>query len=147
MAAARWYEAALGILPETAVMGPRRVDVFVGLARTLASVGRLEASRAALVEALALVPLDAHAQRVRLMSSCARFEQVLGRHSDAQRRLQQALAELPDPGSLQAAELKVELSLAARFAGDPAGMHAHAGEALEAAATVGAGPSRPSPRP
>ena len=138
VAAARWYEAALGVLPETAVMGPRRVDVFVGLARTLASVGRLEASRAALIEALALVPPDAHAQRVRLMSSCAQFEQVLGRHSEARRRLQQALAELPDGSAVEAAELKIELSLAARFAGDPVGMHAIALEALEAAAMVGA---------
>ena len=121
-----------------AVMRPRRVDVFVGLARTRASVGRLEESCAALIEALALVPDDAHAKRVGLMSSCAQFEQVLGRHSDARRRLQQALAELPDPVSVEAAELKIELSLAARFAGDPVGMHAIAQEALEAAAMVGA---------
>ena len=96
--------------------------------------------RAALVDALALVPLDAHAQRVRLMSRCAELEQVLGRHSDADRRLQQALAELPDPASVEAAELKVELSLAARFAGDAVGMHASAEEARQAAASVGAWP-------
>jgi DNA-binding CsgD family transcriptional regulator len=136
--AARWYEAALSILPETASMRPRRLDVLVALARTLESVGRLEESRAALIEALALVPLDAHAQRVTLMAKCARIEQVLGRHGDARRRLQQALAELPDPASVEAAELKVELSLAARFAGDWVGMRARAQEAIEAAALVGA---------
>lgn len=136
--AARWYEAALRIMPESASVRPRRVEVLVGLARTLESVGRLEESRAALIEALALVPLDAHAQRVRLMADCAGIEQLLGRHGDAQRRLQQALAELSDPASVEAAELKVELSLAARFAGDWVGMRARAKEAIEAAALVGA---------
>jgi DNA-binding CsgD family transcriptional regulator/tetratricopeptide (TPR) repeat protein len=136
--AAAWYEAALRILPETASMRPRRVEVLVALARTLESVGRLEESRAALIEALALVPLDAHAQRVRLMANCAGIEQLLGRHGDAQRRLQQALAELPDAVSMEAAELKLELSLAARFAGDWVGMRARAKEAIEAAALVGA---------
>jgi DNA-binding CsgD family transcriptional regulator/tetratricopeptide (TPR) repeat protein len=136
--AARWYEAALRIMPETESMRPRRVEVFSGLARTLESVGRLEESRAALIEALALVPLDAHAQRVRFMVSCAGIEQLVGRHGDAQRRLQQALAELPDPASVEAAGLKVELSLAARFAGDWVGMRARAKEAIEAAASVGA---------
>ncbi len=136
-AAARWYEAALRIMPETASTRPRRVEVLVGLARTLESVGRLDESRAALVDALALVPVDAHARRVGLMVNCARLEQVLGRHGDAQRRLHQALTELPDPASAEAAELKVELGLAARFAGDAAGLRARAEEALDAAATVG----------
>lgn len=136
--AAGWYEAALRILPETASTRSRRVEVLVGLARTLESVGRLEEGRAALIEALALVPRDAHAQRVSLMANCAGIEQLLGRHGDAQRRLQQALAELPDPASVEAAELKVELSVAARFAGDWVGMRARAKEAIEAAALVGA---------
>lgn len=136
--AADWYQAALRILPETDSMRPRRVEVLVGLARTLGSVGRLGESRVALIDALALVPLDAHAQRVRLMAACAGTEQLLGRHGDAQRRLHQALAELPDPASVEAAELKVELSVAARFAGDWAGVRARAQEALEAAALVGA---------
>jgi DNA-binding CsgD family transcriptional regulator/tetratricopeptide (TPR) repeat protein len=136
--AARWYEAALRIMPATDSMRPRRYEMLVALARTLESVGRLEEGRAALIEALALVPLDAHARRVRLMANCAGIEQLLGRHGDAQRRLQQALAELPDPASVEAAELKVELSLAARFAGDWVGMRARAKEAIEAAALVGA---------
>jgi DNA-binding CsgD family transcriptional regulator len=136
--AAGWYEAALRIMPETASLRPRRLEVLVGLSRTLQSVGRLEDSRAALIEALGLVPADAHAERVRLMSSCAGVEQVLGRHGDARRRLQQGLAELPDPASAEAAELKVELSLAARFAGDAAGMRTRAEEARQAAVSAGA---------
>jgi ATP/maltotriose-dependent transcriptional regulator MalT len=135
--AARWYEAALRIMPETASTRPRRVEVLLGLARTLESVGRLEESRAALVDALALVPPDAHAPRVGLMVGCARLEQVLGRHGDAQRRLHQALSELPDPASAEAAELKMELGLAARFTGDAAGLRVRAGEALVAASTAG----------
>jgi DNA-binding CsgD family transcriptional regulator len=135
---ARWYEAALRILPETASTRSCRVDLLVGLARTLESVGRLDESRAALIEALALVPVEAHAQRVGLMANCAGIEQLLGRHGDAQRRLHQALAELPDRAGVEAAELKVELSVAARFAGNWVGMRAHAREATEAAAVVGA---------
>jgi DNA-binding CsgD family transcriptional regulator len=137
-AASRWYEAALRILPETGTVRPRRLDVLIGLARSLESVGRLEDGRAALVEALELVPPEASAQRVGLMVNCARLEQLLGRHGDARRRLQQALSELPDPASAEAAELKVELGLAARFAGDWATMRARAQEAIDAAALAGA---------
>ncbi len=135
--AARWYEAALRILPETAETRPRRVEVLMGLARTSESVGRLDESRAALIDALALGPPGGQALRVGLMVNCARLEQVLGRHDDAQRRLHQALSELPGPGSVEAAELKLELGLAARFAGDLAGLHTHAEEALGIAAAVG----------
>jgi DNA-binding CsgD family transcriptional regulator len=135
--AARWYAAALRIMPETPSTRPRRVEVLVGLARTQEAVGRLDESRAALVDALALVPVDAHAQRVRLMVGCARLEQVLGRHGDARRRLDQALSELPDRASVEAAELNLELGLAARFTGDAAILRARAGEALATAAAVG----------
>ena len=135
--AARWYDAALRLLPETASTRGLRVEVLVGLARTLESVGRLDESRAALVDALALAPVDAHGPRVGLMVTCARLEQVLGRHEDAQRRLHHALSELPDPTSVEAAELMVELGVAARFAGDLAGLRTHAAEALDVAAAVG----------
>jgi hypothetical protein len=128
-------------MPETVSLRPRRLGVVAGLSRTLQAVGRLEESRAALVEALGLVPYDAHAERVRLMSSCARLEQLLGHHDVARRRLEQGLAELPDPASVEAAELKVELSLAAPSAGDAVGMRARAEEALQAAASAGRGAS------
>jgi ATP/maltotriose-dependent transcriptional regulator MalT len=137
-AAAGWYEAALRIMPETVSLQPRRLHVLVRLSRTLHSVGRLEECHAALIEALGLVPVDAHAERVRLMSRCAGVEQLLGHHGAARRRLQQGLTELPDPASVEAAELKVELSLAARFAGDAEGMRTSAEEALQAAASAGA---------
>ena len=53
--AARWFELALGLLPEAA---PRedRISLLMALSETEAAVGRFEQSRDALLDGLALVP-------------------------------------------------------------------------------------------
>ena len=55
-AAARWFEAALRLLP--AGDAERQVDVRVALASALRSLGELERCRATLLEAIELLPAD-----------------------------------------------------------------------------------------
>ncbi|WP_457841005.1 hypothetical protein, partial [Staphylococcus aureus] len=55
--AARWFEAALRLLPDTAP-AQDRIDLLVPRARALAAVGRLHDSHAALEEAVALAPVS-----------------------------------------------------------------------------------------
>ena len=56
-AAARWFEAALRLLPDGD--RERQVDVRVALASALRSLGELERCRATLLEAIELLPADA----------------------------------------------------------------------------------------
>ena len=86
-AAARWFEAALRLLPAPDV---RQVDVRVALASSLRSLGELERCDATLLAAIALLPADAVARRVELTAQCAAVEHWLGRHDEAHRRLTRA---------------------------------------------------------
>lgn len=107
--AAHWFEAALRLLP--AEDGERQVDVRVDLARTLRSLGDLERCRETLLDALALLPAAALAQRVELTARCAAIEHWLGRHEDAHDRLSRAWHELPEGSTRAAAALQIELAV------------------------------------
>ena len=107
--AARWFSAALRILPESAGTGERSL-LLAAQARAQAATGQLEDSRAALVEAIGLCEGAPPGQRVELISACAGVEQLLGRHGDAHRRLEQALDELGEPGSAEGASLMIDLA-------------------------------------
>ncbi|MDA0166068.1 DUF2791 family P-loop domain-containing protein [Solirubrobacter ginsenosidimutans] len=92
--AARWYEAALRLLP-----GPnaeRRRCLLEDLAGAESAAGRLEESRRALLEALALAPDRGSPEHTRLVAGCAATEHWLGRHDEARRRLLAALSEVGD---------------------------------------------------
>jgi DNA-binding CsgD family transcriptional regulator len=115
--AARWYEAALRLLPDTAPAA-ERAELLLALAGSWAAVGRLEASRAALLEALALTPPDRTGDRVKLISACAGVEHLLGQHAQARGRLADALAQLADDRSPDAAALMLELAVAAFYVTD-----------------------------
>ncbi len=136
-AAARWYESARRLMPETAAERPRRLEVLMALAQTLAAIGRLADSREALLDALSLVAPDDDATRVALVGRCAYVELLLGRHRDADARLKRALTDLPGSSSGEIAELHIARSLAARFTGDFEGMRAFALDGFEAAAACG----------
>ena len=107
-AAARWFEAALRLLP---VPDERQVDVRVALASSLRSLGELERCDATLLAAIALLPADAVARRVELTAQCAAVEHWLGRHDEAHRRLSRAWADLRDRASAEAAGLEIELAV------------------------------------
>ena len=113
--AARWYGAALRLLPEDGAAAPRRLELLVALAGALVAGGRLEQGFSALLDALALVPADLGAVRVRLIGACAGAENLLGRHDAAHARLLAALAQEADHRSPDAAALQVELAADAIF--------------------------------
>ena len=108
-AAARWFEAALRLLPASDEQ--RQVDVRVALSSSLRSLGELDRCRAALLEAIELLPPDAVSRRVELTTQCAAVEHWLGRHGDAHRRLTRAWEDIPDRSTAEAAVLEIELAL------------------------------------
>jgi ATP/maltotriose-dependent transcriptional regulator MalT len=134
--AARWLEAALRLLPETAP-ATERVELLLELWSALTSTGRFEESHAALVDALALVPEEERALRVRLTAACASAERVLRRYGDAHARLARALDDLGDRRSAEAVVLMVELSLDSRHRTEYDEMSSWAAQALDAARALG----------
>jgi DNA-binding CsgD family transcriptional regulator len=137
--AARWYEAALRILPASADSA-QRAGLLTALAQAKAATGKLEESRAALLETIGLVPDDEPLRRVKLTSTCAAVEQVLGRHREAHARLQGALAELSEPESVEGASLMIDLAWDAGLDEKREGMLEWAVKALETARPLGDGP-------
>jgi len=112
--AARWFEAAIRILPSTAP-APERAELLMALAGARAATGRLEDSRSALLEAIELASDDGSLPRARLISACAGIEQLLGRHEEAHARLVGALDELPDQVSDDGVSLMIDLTLDAFY--------------------------------
>ena len=94
-AAARWFEAALRLLPDR--RRERQVDVRVALASAQRSLGELERCRDTL---LAAIELRARRRRspggIEVTARCAAVEHWLGQHDAAHRRLVRAWEELPD---------------------------------------------------
>jgi DNA-binding NarL/FixJ family response regulator len=108
--AAHWFAAALRLLPEK-VSAHERVELLLGRADALTGAGHFDDSHSALLDALAIVPEDAHVMRARLARACAGVESVLGRHEQARARLATALEGLPNSGSPEAVALMIELAL------------------------------------
>ncbi|MDX6681723.1 MAG: hypothetical protein QOG94_1762 [Solirubrobacteraceae bacterium] len=116
--AARWFTAALRLLPQDRRALPRRLELLIAAAGALVAAGQLEQGLDALLEALALVPPAAGAMRVRLIGACAGCENLLGRHDAAHARLLRALADLDGQSAIDAAALRVELAADAIFDSD-----------------------------
>ena len=112
--AARWFAAALRLLPASAAT-TERVALLTSLAGSLAATGQFEGARSALLESLELVPDDDVALRVRLTVSCAGVEQLLGRHAEACERMERTLEALDDPRSPEAVGLMISLALDSMF--------------------------------
>ncbi len=107
--AARWFEAALRLLPDADT--ERQVEVRVALASALRSVGELDRCRESLLEATDMLDPSAVARRVELTALCAAVEHWQGHHDDAHRRLTRAWEELSDHDTPEAAALQIELGL------------------------------------
>jgi DNA-binding NarL/FixJ family response regulator len=111
--AARWFRAALDLLPDSAP-ADERLALWTALAGAEHACGNLVAAHAALLRCLelgALVPgTQGAATRVRFVAHCAGIENVLGHHDAAHRRLETALDALPDGPSPEAVTLLVELA-------------------------------------
>jgi ATP/maltotriose-dependent transcriptional regulator MalT len=130
--AARWFGAALRLLPETAPP-EERLGLLMAHAAALAASGQLEQSRATLLDTLALVPEDAVEMWVQLTVACAGVEHFLGRHDLAQKRLATALERLPDPSSPEGVALMLELAIDGMFRTDYDSTRRWGARALDAA--------------
>ncbi len=132
--AARLYAAAQRLLPAGAA--ERHAALLAARAAALASAGRLHESRDAFEQAAALLAPDA-TERIMHVARCATLENVLGQHDEAGRRLERALASLPDgaPAGSRAA-LETQLGVAAVFANDAAAVRHWATRALQTTAAA-----------
>src|SRR3954447_16794044 len=134
--AARWFAAALRLLP-AAAPADRRVELLLARSEALAATGQLGESHSALLESMNIVPQEAESLRVRLTAACARVEHLLGRYNEAHVHLESALADLRDPAWAQGVELMIELVGDSLYHGDYATMRAWASRAVDAAALLG----------
>jgi DNA-binding CsgD family transcriptional regulator/tetratricopeptide (TPR) repeat protein len=126
--AARWFRAALRLLPEQHEPA-QRIELLLALAVSLGAAGILEESRESFQEVLGLLdhgdPLRSSA-----VAGAAIVEHLLGKHDEGQGLLLAALAEL-DERSADAATLKLVIADGCFFSADWDGMRYWAQRALE----------------
>jgi ATP/maltotriose-dependent transcriptional regulator MalT len=134
-AAARWFEAAVRLLPSDDA--EHQVEVRVALASAQRSLGQLDLCRTTLLDAAERLPADAAMRRVELTALCAAVEHWQGHHEDAHRRLLRAWEELPDRGTPEAAALQVELAVDGLYENDFEQTFEMGEGALEAARALG----------
>ena len=137
--AARWYGAALRLLPPTAAT-QERVALLLTRAAALTATGQFADSHQALLEGLALVPDESAALRTTLATACARAEHRLGKYEQAHARLVSELAGLPEPVSAEAVDLLIELALNEFYRSKYHSMYHWAQRAVSAARALGDAP-------
>lgn len=108
--AAHWFEAALRLLTDDDPV--RRGQLLAPLALSLAGAGRMADAHAALIEVLDLLPPGPGPMRTALTIGCANVEILLGRVTDARRRLLTAYEEAPPP---DAGAIALQLAAAAMW--------------------------------
>ena len=128
--AARWFGAALRLLPST--HSSERIDLLLARAGALAAAGRFAESHLTLVETMRVLPPDATATRARLTARCARLEHLLLRRVEARSRLERALAEVDDRNSPEAVLLMLALGVESYYDMEPEAVYTWAGRALAA---------------
>ena len=130
--AARWFGAALRLLPNQATP-EERLGLLLARARVLAATGEFAASREDLLEGLELTSDGPIATWVELTVACAGVEHALTAHAEAHARLVDALGRLPDSGGPEAVALLIELAFDGLFRGDLSEMRDSAERALATA--------------
>ncbi len=134
-AAAHWYGAALRLMPDSDPGA--QLALMVPMAQALGYAGRLEEARQTLDAILELIEPDQLAVRAKVAASAAQIDQLLGHHQEAREGLEAALAEMPESGSPEATELKLQLAGACFFNGDFDGLRRWIAEALDEARARG----------
>jgi ATP/maltotriose-dependent transcriptional regulator MalT len=133
--AARWFGGALRLLPDNAP-AQDRVELLLARAESLAAAGYFVDSHEATLEAAAIVP-ELPVLRTMVTTACAEAERFLGRYEQAHARLVKALHVLPEPASVESAELLIELTLNEFYRSRYDAMHQWAERAVRSAKTVG----------
>ena len=95
--AARWFAAALRLLPRRAP-AQERVELLLARAGALAATGQFAESHAALLESIELVPDESPRSASSSRRRAPGSSSCLGRHEQAHARLVSALDGLPRPG-------------------------------------------------
>ena len=132
--AARYYAAALRLLPDQPEERSRRIEMQARLADAQAAAGDTLAARATLDEALRTAR---EGERLALTVGMANQEWWLGGHEDARRRLQVALGELPAQPSADRVRLRLALGLMALLACDLREAQAQTSDARDDARAIG----------
>jgi DNA-binding CsgD family transcriptional regulator len=128
--AAHWFEVALALTPEEEANVDLRLELIARRAAALGIGGRIEESRAALHEFLALSPDEPSDFRLQAAVLAAILDELLGAQAIGRRLLLDELTRLPDRDGPAAAELKRELAFTCFFDADWAEMARWAREAL-----------------
>jgi DNA-binding CsgD family transcriptional regulator len=115
-AAARWYGAALRLLPHD---DPRGAALLAPMALALASAGRLSESRAPLRDAIARLPAGDTESRMALVAASVTVSAMLGAYEDAK---QQLLDALPDAPAEARPKLMLYMASACFYQGDVGGI-------------------------
>jgi DNA-binding CsgD family transcriptional regulator len=132
--AARLYGAAAQLVSPGA---PERVELLAALAGAHAAAGQWHDARAAMLEALDLLPADALPLRIQVTAGAAGLENLLGMHEEAHNRLVQALDGLSDQGSAEAGTLMSQLAIDGFYRMDYETMGAWARRARDVAESLG----------
>ena len=139
--AARWFGAALRLLPETAP-SEERVTLLLARAGALTATGQFADGHAALLAGLALVPDESIGLRTTLTTACARVEHRLGQYEQAHGRLVSELGGLAEPVSAEVVDLLIELALNEFYRSRYHSMYDWAQRAVSAADVLGDPPLR-----
>ncbi|MBG0831308.1 AAA family ATPase [Planomonospora sp. ID67723] len=111
--AANWLRSALRLLPDSAEVSWRQVDLMTAFAKALAAGGRLQESGDTLHEVVRRLPHDQKVRRVHAVAMWAMMQRLLGRHRKARALLLKELEGFPAGGVPETAALKLELVAAA----------------------------------
>jgi DNA-binding NarL/FixJ family response regulator len=134
--AARWFAAALRLLPQTAP-ARERVELLLVQAGALAAAGRFTDSHLAILDAAAIVPPQPSGLATTVATACAGVERFLGRYEQAHERLVEALRAVPEPASVESAELLIELTLNEFYRSRYEAMSEWAAQAVSSAKATG----------
>ncbi len=126
--AARFYDAALRLLPDGDRGHERRLELLVPLAVALATAGRLERSREIVREILGLLS-GGEAEHVEVVAQMAGIDHLLGNYEDANALLDATLERLPPAPSPEGTKLLLELAAGRYFQSDWEGVREHADHA------------------
>ncbi len=143
--AARWFAAALNLLPERD-RDSERLELLTELAASQAATGGLEESRDSLLESIDLTAGGNTTTRVQLVGAVAGIEQMLGHHEKARARLTAALADLSDTSSTEAVDLMLHLASGDFYRMDYDGMRRWGTRALRRGGEPGTIAYRGQPR-
>jgi DNA-binding CsgD family transcriptional regulator len=134
--AARWFGAALRLLPQNAPE-PDRVELLLARAGAFAAAGHFADGHEALLRAIAIVPQQANALYTTAATACSSVERQLGRYEQAHARLVRALRVLAKPASVESVELLIELTLNEFYRSRYETMHEWATRAVDDAKLLG----------